>query len=113
MGRRMKLPGCSERRSARMDSPRLFVTGTDTGIGKTYVCSLMLQAMRAGGINAVGFKPICCGDRDDALRLHAASDAVASLNEINPVWLRVPAAPYAASLIEGRSVDLDLVYRTF
>lgn len=90
-----------------------FVTGTDTGVGKTYVVSRMIAAMRKGGVDAVGMKPICCGDRDDAEALHRASDGVVELNEINPIWFRTPAAPYTAAMIEGRAVDLALIRETF
>jgi dethiobiotin synthetase len=90
-----------------------FVTGTDTGIGKTYVVSRMIAALRKNGIDAVGMKPICCGDRDDAEALHRASDGAVALNDINPVWLRAPAAPYTASMIEGRTIDLALIHETF
>jgi dethiobiotin synthetase len=92
---------------------KLFVTGSDTGVGKTYLSSLLVRALRARGLDTVGFKPICCGERDDALLLQSAAEGKVSLNDVNPVWLRVPAAPYAASLIEGRPIDLDLVRRTF
>lgn len=90
-----------------------FVTGTDTGVGKTYVVSWMVAAMRKEGIDAVGMKPICCGDRDDAEALHRASEGAVALNEINPVWFRTPAAPYTAAMIEGRIVDLALIRETF
>lgn len=90
-----------------------FVTGTDTGVGKTYVVSQMIAAMRRDGINAVGMKPICCGDRDDAEALYRASDGAVTLNEINPIWFRTPAAPYTAAMIEGRTVDLALIRETF
>jgi dethiobiotin synthetase len=90
-----------------------FVTGTDTGVGKTYVVSRMIAAMRKDGIDTVGMKPICCGDRDDAEALHRASDGIVALNEINPVWLRTPAAPYTAAMIEGRTIDLALIRETF
>ena len=86
-----------------------FVTGTDTGAGKTYATALLLRSLRARGVDAVGFKPICCGARDDAEILRAASDDAPSLNEVNPVWFRTPAAPYTASLLEGRPVDLALI----
>jgi len=92
---------------------RLFVTGTDTAVGKTCISALLVRALRAAGIDAVGMKPITCGGREDALELHAASDAAIELNDVNPVWLRAPLAPYAASLVEGRAIDLDLVRRTF
>lgn len=94
----------------------LFITATDTGAGKTYCAALLLRHLREGrGLDAVGFKPICCGSREDAETLHAASggDAVLSLNEVNPVWLRTPAAPYTAAMVEGRPVDLAMVRETF
>ena len=43
-----------------------FITGTDTGAGKTYVTALLLQSLIAEGRSAAGFKPISCGDREDA-----------------------------------------------
>ena len=51
-------------------SQSCFVTGTDTGVGKTHVVSRMIVAMRKDGIDAVGMKPICCGGRDDAVGGH-------------------------------------------
>jgi dethiobiotin synthetase len=92
---------------------RLFVTGTDTDVGKTYCTALLLRALRREGKNAVGFKPICCGGREDAEVLHAAAEGELLLNDVNPVWLRAPAAPYAASLVESRPVDLALIRDTF
>ena len=49
------------------------MTGTDTGAGKTYVSALVIQALRAEGVDAVGYKPICCGGREDAYTLLSAS----------------------------------------
>lgn len=90
-----------------------FITGTDTGVGKTYVVSRMIRALRKDGIDAVGMKPICCGDRDDAEMIYRASEGVVPLNDINPVWLRTPAAPYTAAMIEGRTIDLALIRESF
>jgi dethiobiotin synthetase len=45
--------------------------------------------------------------------LHEAADGAITVNEINPVWLRTPAAPYTASLIENRMIDLDLIRESF
>lgn len=92
---------------------QLFLTGTDTGVGKTHVAALLVRSLRVAGLNAVGMKPICCGDRDDAEILHAAADGTIALNEVNPVWLRPPAAPYVAAMIEERSIDLPLIRETF
>jgi dethiobiotin synthetase len=81
-----------------------FITGTDTGVGKTYVTRLILQALREEGQDAVGYKPVACGDRDDAVILSAASGDL-DLDVVNPVYLRTPVAPYVAGLLENRSVD--------
>ena len=104
----------------------IFITGTDTGVGKTRVAAALVRALRAAGTDAVGFKPICCGGREDAVALAEASwndecgmtndggaKAAVSLNDVNPVWLRPPVAPYAAAMIEGRMVDVDLVREKF
>jgi dethiobiotin synthetase len=91
----------------------LFITGTDTEVGKTYVSRLLIEALRRAGHDTVGMKPICCGDRGDAEELHAASGAAVPLNLINPVWFRAPAAPYTASLIENRAVDLSMIRDAF
>lgn len=90
-----------------------FITGTDTNVGKTYIAALLIRALRAAGRDCVGFKPICCGGREDAELLHEASEGAIPLNELNPVWLRTPAAPYTASLIENRALDLDLIRECF
>ncbi len=92
---------------------QFFLTGTDTNVGKTYVAAGIIRARRAAGVDCVGMKPICCGDRADAEALHAASGGAATLNVINPVWFRTPAAPYAAAMVENRAVDLDLVRENF
>ena len=90
-----------------------FITGTDTGVGKTFVSALLIRGLRAAGADAVGMKPICCGGREDAEELHAASGDGMSLNDVNPVWLRTPAAPYTASMVEERMIDLDAIRETF
>jgi len=90
-----------------------FLTGTDTNVGKTYIAARLVKALRNAGRSCVGFKPICCGPRDDAEALHAASGGAVSLNDVNPVWLRPPVAPYTASMIENRMVDLALIHETF
>ena len=92
---------------------RLFLTGTDTGVGKTRVTTLLIRALRAKGIDAIGMKPLCCGGREDPEAILAACDAAIPLDDINPVWLRVPAAPYTAALIENRPIDLALIRATF
>lgn len=83
-----------------------FVTGTDTECGKTYVTALLVKAARAAGVDAVGAKPFCCGPREDAEILAAASDGAESLDAINPVWLKTPAAPRAGELLGEPAADV-------
>lgn len=87
----------------------LLITATDTDAGKTYVTSLLLKTLRERGINAVGYKPVACGDRQDARCLREAGPEGLSLEELNPVYLKNSTAPYVASLLEGTPVDFDLM----
>jgi dethiobiotin synthetase len=87
----------------------VFLAGTDTGVGKTYVACALVREWREEGRDAVALKPICCGERGDALALHAAGGQSLPLETVNPVWFRTAASPYAASLLETRTVDLALI----
>lgn len=84
---------------------QLFITGTDTDAGKTHVTQMLLEALKSRGERAAGVKPFCCGGRQDSHLLHQASAEGLTLDEINPVWLKTPASPYAAALIENRTLD--------
>ena len=83
----------------------LFVTGTDTGVGKTRVTCQWVRRWRARGVQAVGLKPISTGDRDDALQLHEAAEAELTLDEVNPCVLPLPLAPWVAARQTGIGVD--------
>ncbi|MGJ8697550.1 MAG: dethiobiotin synthase [Verrucomicrobiaceae bacterium] len=85
----------------------VFITGTDTHVGKTYVSALLIREMRKLGVNAVGLKPVCSGGRDDAEQLWEASGGVLELDEINPYYFQTPVAPYTAGQIEGSPLELD------
>ena len=92
-----------------MTSNHYFVTGTDTDAGKTYVTCLLLEALRRKGLHAAGYKPVACGDRGDAIALHRSSDDPAlTVDEVNPVYLKMPAAPYVAALMENKTAEVSL-----
>jgi len=91
----------------------LFLTGTGTGVGKTFVAIELLHWLRAHGIRAAGMKPICCGDREDARRLLAASAEGISIEELNPVWLQSPVAPSVAAQIEQVEIDFGKIRNCF
>jgi len=79
----------------------VFIAGTDTGVGKTWVASRLIEAIRRRGIDAVGSKPVECGGREDAEALLAAAGrSDLDLDAINPVSLAPPLAPAAAGGVE-------------
>jgi dethiobiotin synthetase len=86
-----------------------FVTGTDTDCGKTFVTALLVQAARATGLDVIGAKPVCCGPREDVETLAAASGNVETLEAINPVWLKTPAAPRACEMLGEDGPDYESV----
>ncbi|HEY0793005.1 MAG TPA: dethiobiotin synthase [Chthoniobacterales bacterium] len=90
----------------------LLVTGTDTGVGKTYVTTRLVSAARAAGVDAVAAKPFCTGDAADVSALQEANGSIESDHVINAVWFRTPLAPYAAAMVENRHVDVAGVVGT-
>ncbi|WP_159016642.1 dethiobiotin synthase [Cognatiluteimonas profundi] len=91
-----------------------YVTGTDTGIGKTVASTALLHALRHGGASAVGMKPVASGcvataqgwRNDDALALLAASDPQPAYADLNPYALPLPLAPELAARAAGVIVEL-------
>lgn len=89
-----------------MKPPVLFVTGSDTGAGKTVFAALLTQHLRAQGGRVAALKPLCSGSRDDARALHVAAGQVLSLDEVNPWHFRAPLAPLLAARKESKAVRL-------
>jgi len=87
----------------------IFVTGTDTGVGKTYVTALLTRLLRQEGIPAIALKPVASGDRSDGTVLADAMGGMLPLAKINPFHFSAPLAPYAAARLEGRSFPWDLL----
>ncbi len=91
----------------------LFITGTDTGVGKTRTVGELLRLLRASGTSCAGMKPICCGDRQDAELLLAAGGVGLTIDDVNPVWLRTPAAPIVGSHAEEVNIDIEYILAAF
>lgn len=91
----------------------VFVTGTDTGVGKTVVTCALIAGLRARGVDAAGMKPIETGVGADgpldALALRAAAGDADPLDEVCPQQFALPAAPTVAAKAEGRRVDLAAI----
>jgi dethiobiotin synthetase len=93
----------------------LFVTATDTAVGKTEVACALISAARAGGLDAVGMKPaqsgVGPGEPSDAERLRAASGDVEPLETLCPYSFAAPLAPAVAARAEGVEISLERVIR--
>jgi dethiobiotin synthetase len=101
----------------------LFITGTDTGVGKTALTALLVKFFCARGINAAALKPVCSGGRGDARKIFAAMDGrlevqspkskvqspALLLDEINPWHFRAAIAPLLAARLEKKTVRLPQV----
>lgn len=86
-----------------------FITGTDTGAGKTVLTALLVKHLRSRDVNAAALKPICSGGRSDARRLFAAMDGALTLDEIAPWHFRAAIAPLLAARREKKKVKLAQV----
>ena len=91
----------------------LFITGTDTEIGKTVVTAGIASILRSQNIDTGVMKPIASGDRADAMILRHFARINEDLNNINPVFFDQPLAPSIASHLENRSINWSKIYQCF
>lgn len=95
-----------------MAKKTFFVTGTDTGVGKTMVSAAILEAARTVGLRTLAMKPIASGcdetpeglRNEDALALQSAMTESLTYEVINPVALKPAIAPHVAAAQAGKSV---------
>jgi dethiobiotin synthetase len=94
-----------------------FVTGTDTGVGKTWVACALVRALRGRGVDTGVMKPVETGvgpgGPSDARALREAAGTDAPIETVCPQRFAMPAAPTVAAAAEGREVDLDAVRAAF
>lgn len=104
-----------------MQLPALYVTGTDTGIGKTMASTALLHALRRQGHTAVGMKPVASGcehtpqgwRNEDALALQSASAPQPDYATLNPYALPAPLAPELAAADVGVTLSLEPIAQAF
>jgi dethiobiotin synthetase len=96
----------------------IFVTGTDTNIGKTYVCCLLIRKLQAAGFTVGAYKPACSGAEFDAAgrpfwsdveALRSAAGAELPTDLICPQRFLAAVAPNVAAELEGSKVSNDLL----
>ncbi|HEV7137287.1 MAG TPA: dethiobiotin synthase [Steroidobacteraceae bacterium] len=94
-----------------------FVTGTDTGVGKTFVSAALTRALAARGLRVAVMKPIASGSdptpeglrNSDALTLMAAANVSAPYGMVNPYCFLPPISPHIAASEAGVPIDLGLL----
>lgn len=98
-------------------APGLFITGTDTEVGKTYVAALIAKSLAAAGRRVGVYKPAASGCwwrgedmvSDDALLLWDAAGRPGDLERVCPQRFEAPLAPHLAAREEGRRLDRQLL----
>jgi len=95
-----------------------FITGTDTGVGKTLVSCALLHAFAAQGKRVAGFKPVAAGcnedgHNDDAKALRAASGMPFTYGQVNPYCFRHAIAPHIAARLSGVRIELSRILTSY
>jgi dethiobiotin synthetase len=104
-------------RSMRKPVRGLFITGTDTGVGKTYVAAMIARQLSAEGRNVGVYKPAASGCllqdgalvAEDAVSLWTAAGSPGPLDKVCPQRFVAPLAPHRAAEVEGKQVDSRLL----
>jgi dethiobiotin synthetase len=96
------MKSASRSRNARI----IFITGTDTGAGKTLLTALLLQHLRESGIHALAMKPFCSGGMADVRLLSAIQEHELNERELNPFYFPEPIAPLVSARKHGRKIRL-------
>ncbi len=97
--------------------PTIFVTGTDTGVGKTRISCGLLKQLRAEGVSACGYKPVASGceqtpqglRNEDALALQEAAQTTEDYGCINPYAFAPAIAPHLAAKAVGVNLNITLL----
>jgi len=98
-------------------SAGLFVTGTDTEVGKTLVARLIVRSLVATGVRVAVMKPVAAGGimteqglrNDDALGLIADCNVVMPYSTVNPYCFKAPVSPHLAARDTGVTIELGLI----
>ena len=99
----------------------LFVTGTDTGVGKTQISLALISLLKQRGQRVAGMKPIASGcymtpdglRNDDAMVLNQQANVQLNYDDINPYAFELPIAPHIAARKIGEEIDESVIHRQF
>lgn len=90
----------------------IFVTGTDTGVGKTLMAGLLLHHLRLSGCRALAMKPFSCGGTEDVNFLRSLQDGELQPDEVSPFYFPEPAAPAVAAQMHRRTIRITDALRS-
>ena len=96
-----------------MSADGLFITATDTGVGKTVVANALIHYLRSNGANVGAFKPVESGGREDSTALLEATGADDGIELVNPYSFKTPISPHQAAEEEGRSIEIPVILDAF
>lgn len=91
----------------------VFITATDTEVGKTAIASWLAACLKRKKIKVGVMKPVASGSDDDAKLLKKAAGANDSLKTINPVYFKQPLAPISAARIEKKRINLNKIFKAY
>jgi len=91
----------------------IFITGTDTEIGKTAITAGLTAVLKTRNIDIGVMKPISAGGQEDAQLLKQVAGVKDSLDTINPISLRDPLSPNVAASREDTTLDLNLIFDAY
>ena len=99
----------------------LFITGTDTGVGKTEITLALMEGLHSKGYAVAGMKPVASGcektdeglRNQDALRIQARASVKLSYDQVSPYSFAEPIAPHIAAERKGVQIDLQKIKHDF
>ena len=104
-----------------MNARGVFVTGTDTGVGKTVVACALVRGLRARGFKVAVMKPVASGSQrtphglrnEDALALIASAGYEGAYEDVNPYCFEPPISPHIAAKEAGIEIDTSRIRHVY
>jgi len=90
-----------------------FITGTDTGVGKTYITAQLCNMFRQAGFDVGVMKPISSGGRADAQYLLKQTGLKDPIDLVNPIHFKPPVAPTIAAKLAGQSINIRRIFSCY
>jgi dethiobiotin synthetase len=90
-----------------------FITGTDTGVGKTYITAQLCNMFRQAGFDVGVMKPVATGGRADAQYLLKQTGLKDPIDLVNPIHFKTPVAPTIAAKLAGKTINIRKIFSCY